>query len=90
MSQRIYISGLGIISAIGNNVQETWHSLSNSKSGIGKINHLTTRYKDEFLAGEVKLSNVELADLVKDNNPQLNRNSYLAMKAANESELEMV
>ena len=85
MSQRIYISGLGIISAIGNNVQETWHSLSNSKTGIGKINHLTTRYKDEFLAGEVKLSNAELAELVKDNNPQLNRNSYLAMKAAKEA-----
>ncbi|MBS1637676.1 MAG: beta-ketoacyl-[acyl-carrier-protein] synthase family protein [Bacteroidetes bacterium] len=85
MSQRIYISGLGIISAIGNNVEETFHSLSQARSGIGKINHLTTRYRDEFLAGEVKLSNAELADLVNDHNPQLNRNSYLAMKAAKEA-----
>lgn len=74
-----------MISAIGNNVPEAFDALSNSKTGIGKINHLTTRYKDEFVAGEIKLSNAELADLVKDNNPALNRNSYIAMLAAKEA-----
>lgn len=74
-----------MISAIGNNVPESFLSLSQSKTGIGKINHLTTRYKDEFLAGEIKLSNAELVDLVKDNNPALNRNSYIAMLAAKEA-----
>lgn len=73
------------MSAIGNNVQEAFHSLSNSKTGIGKINHLTTRYKDEFVAGEIKLSNEELATLVNDFNPDLNRNSYIAMLAAKEA-----
>lgn len=85
MSQRVYITGLGMISAIGNNVSEAFQSLSNSQTGIGKINHLTTRYKDEFVAGEIKLSNKDLADLVKDNNPDLNRNSYIAMLAAKEA-----
>ncbi len=85
MSQRIYITGLGMISAIGNNVPESLVSLSTSKTGIGKINHLTTRYKDDFLAGEIKLSNNELADLVNDHNPELNRNSYIAMLAAKEA-----
>lgn len=74
-----------MISAIGNNVSEAFHSLSNSKTGIGKINHLTTRYKDEFVAGEIKLSNAELAALVNDFNPDLNRNSYIAMLAAKEA-----
>ncbi len=74
-----------MISAIGNNVSESFLSLSQFKTGIGKINHLTTRYKDEFLAGEIKLSNEALADLVKDNNPALNRNSYIAMLAAKEA-----
>ncbi len=85
MSQRIYITGIGMISAIGNNVSESFLSLSQSKTGIGKINYLTTRYKDEFLVGEVKLSNADLMDLVKDNSPDLNRNSYLAMLAAKEA-----
>lgn len=74
-----------MISAIGNNVSEAFISLSNLQTGIGKINHLTTRYKDEFLAGEIKLSNTDLADLVKDSNPSLNRNSYIAMLAAKEA-----
>lgn len=74
-----------MISAIGNNVPESFLSLSQSKTGIGKINHLTTRYKDEFLAGEIKLSNADLADLVQDNNPSLNRNSFIAMLAAKEA-----
>ena len=74
-----------MISAIGNNVPQSFLSLSQSKTGIGKINHLTTRYKDEFLAGEIKLSNSDLADLVMDNNPALNRNSYIAMLAAKEA-----
>ena len=74
-----------MISAVGTNVSEGLLSLSNSKTGIGKINHLTTRYKDEFLAGEINLSNAELIDLVKDSNPELNRNSYLAMLASKEA-----
>jgi 3-oxoacyl-[acyl-carrier-protein] synthase-1 len=87
LSQKVYITGLGMISAIGNNVPESFSSLTHCRTGIGKINHLTTRYKDEFLAGEIKLSNRELADLVKDNNPALNRNSYIAMLAAKEAVL---
>ena len=85
MSQRIYITGLGMITALGNTVSEGLLSLSQSKTGIGKINHLTTRYKDEFLAGEINLSNKDLADLVKDSNPEYNRNTYLAMIAAKEA-----
>lgn len=85
MSQRVYITGLGMITALGNTVSEGLLSLSHSKTGIGKINHLTTRYKDEFLAGEINLSNKDLADLVKDSNPEYNRNTYLAMIAAKEA-----
>ncbi len=85
MSQRVYITGLGMITALGNTVSEGLLSLSQSKTGIGKINHLTTRYKDEFLAGEINLSNKDLADLVKDSNPEYNRNTYLAMIAAKEA-----
>lgn len=85
MSQRIYITGLGMISALGNNVAESFLSLSSAKTGIGKINHLATRYKDEFLAGEVKLSNNDLADVVSTSAYDYNRNTYLAMIAAKEA-----
>lgn len=60
MSDNIYITGLGIISAIGNNVDESVRSFRNKKTGIGSIKYLNTVHKDKFLAGEVKLSNDEL------------------------------
>lgn len=85
MSQSVYITGLGMISALGNNVQDNFLSLSQAKTGIGKIDHLATRYKDEFLAGEVKLSNKELSEIVSTSAYDYNRNTYLAMIAAKEA-----
>lgn len=87
MSQPIFISGLGLISAIGNNVQEAYLSLSNCKTGIGKVNYLNTRYKDEFVLGEVKLSNNELMDYISSHSSALNRTSLLGIAAAREAVL---
>jgi 3-oxoacyl-[acyl-carrier-protein] synthase II len=74
-----------MISAIGNNVPGALQSLSSSKTGIGKINHLNTRYKDEFVAGEVKLSNQQLMDLIGDHSDKLNRTSLLGIIAVREA-----
>ena len=60
MSQKVFVTGMGCISAIGNNVDETLISLSKGKTGIGKIRHLDTLHKNDFVVGEVKLSNSEL------------------------------
>lgn len=60
MSENVYITGLGIISAIGNNTAESVRSLKVKNTGIGSIKYLPTVHKDKFLAGEVKLSNQEL------------------------------
>ncbi len=85
MAQPIFISGLGLISAIGNNVSEAYANLSQAKTGIGKVNYLKTRYKDEFVLGEVKLSNEQLMDLIGDHSPKLNRTSLLGITAAKEA-----
>jgi 3-oxoacyl-[acyl-carrier-protein] synthase II len=74
-----------MISAIGNNVQEAYTNLCNAKTGIGKIKYLKTRYKDEYVLGEVKLSNEELMDLIGDHSSALNRTSLLGIAAAREA-----
>lgn len=74
-----------MISAIGNNVQEAYANLSDAKSGIGKVKYLTTRYKDEYVLGEVKLSNEQLMDFIGDHSPALNRTSLLGIAAAKEA-----
>jgi len=60
MPCRIYVTGLGIISSIGNNLQETFLSLMQGHSGISRIEHIETILRDEIPVGEVKASYEEL------------------------------
>lgn len=56
---RVVITGLGMVSPIGNNVKESWEGIKNKKCGIAPITHFdTTDYKVK-LAGEVKGLNLE-------------------------------
>jgi len=65
MSSKIVVTGLGIITAIGNNIEESYHSLVNQKSGIGPISVLQTIHKDNFVLGEVKKSHDELIKMAE-------------------------
>ncbi len=86
MSKKVFITGIGIISAIGNNVKEVINSLKNERSGIGLSNHLQSVYKNEIPVGEVKLTDVNLCDLAKiSNNSQNSRTALLGIIAANEA-----
>ncbi len=59
MNKRILITGMGVVSAIGNDVAENYDSLRKGKSGICRVQYLDTEHT-EFPVGEVKLSNEEL------------------------------
>ncbi len=62
MSQRVFVTGIGIISGIGNNVQETLQSLIEKKSGVTDIKYLQTNHKGTIPVSEVKLSEEELIE----------------------------
>ena len=64
MIQRIAITGMGIVSAIGNNVQENLLALAQQKSGIGQLELLDTIHQN-FPCGEIKLTNTHLVDALK-------------------------
>jgi 3-oxoacyl-[acyl-carrier-protein] synthase II len=54
MSRRVVVTGLGCISPVGNNVQETWQSILAGRSGAAMITHFdASRHKTRF-AAEVK------------------------------------
>ena len=63
MSSKIVVTGLGIITAIGDNVDETYDSLVNKKSGIGPVSILQTIHKDNFVLGEIKKNHDELIEM---------------------------
>ncbi|WP_068939292.1 beta-ketoacyl-[acyl-carrier-protein] synthase family protein [Chryseobacterium timonianum] len=86
MNQNIAITGMGIISSIGNNVEENFISLQTGKHGISDIQMFETRHAGAIKTGEIKLSNEELVQklqLNEDNN--VTRTSLLGMVAAKEA-----
>jgi len=68
--EKVVVTGMGIISAIGNNVAEHLDALRNRKHGIGPINYLETSLKSEVPVGEIPYSNEELAVQAGIENPE--------------------
>lgn len=52
--QRVVVTGMGIVSPIGNSVKEFWDNLIQGKHGIGPITKFDTTKYSAKLAGEVK------------------------------------
>ncbi|WP_024771984.1 beta-ketoacyl-[acyl-carrier-protein] synthase family protein [Aquimarina macrocephali] len=71
MSKGVAITGMGIISAIGNDVTENYQSLINGKKGISRVSKINTIHKDDIMVGEIASTNLELEQqlgLTPDNN----------------------
>ena len=84
--QKIVVTGMGIISSLGNSVEENFHSLIQSKSGITRVENFSTYLKDFIKVGEIKLSNEDLSErlnIVKENS--YTRTSLLAIFAIKEA-----
>ena len=86
MGKGVAITGMGIISAIGNNVEENYRSLIEEKKGISRISKIDTIHKDAIMVGEIALTNEELAkhlELPKENN--YSRTALLGAYAAKQA-----
>jgi 3-oxoacyl-[acyl-carrier-protein] synthase II len=59
MKRRVVVTGLGVISPVGNNVRDFWSSLVAGKSGVGKITLFDASAFNTRIAGEVKDLNPE-------------------------------
>ncbi|RED43145.1 3-oxoacyl-[acyl-carrier-protein] synthase-1 [Winogradskyella eximia] len=86
MSKGVAITGMGIISAIGNNVEENYASLVTGNTGISKISKIETNHKDSIMVGEIGFTNQELEQqlgLSSENN--YSRTAFLGVIAAKEA-----
>ncbi len=86
MAERVFITGVGMISAIGNNVQENLRHLREQKSGLGYTRHIDTIHKDVLPVGEVAADTPTLATMagVQDT-PGYTRTSLLGLVAIQEA-----
>ncbi len=54
MKRRVVITGLGIVSPVGNDIDTAWDNLVNGRSGIGRITRFDPSPFNAQIAGEVK------------------------------------
>lgn len=85
MKQRVFITGTGIISAIGRSADETINSLLSCNTGISDMQFLDSRLKDMFPVGEVKFSNSDLSDMLSVSGNKFSRTFLLSLAAAREA-----
>ncbi|MGY3264258.1 beta-ketoacyl-ACP synthase II [Lysobacter sp. HA35] len=52
--RRVVVTGLGIVSPLGNDLAATWDGIVNGRSGIGPITHFDTTNFTTKIAGEVR------------------------------------
>jgi 3-oxoacyl-[acyl-carrier-protein] synthase-1 len=80
----VFVAGVGVISAIGNNVAETLASFEKEHAGMGDITGMDTIHKGELPVAEVKLSNEQLEGIT--GFPQhITRTTMLGLVAAREA-----
>ncbi|MDN3675340.1 beta-ketoacyl-[acyl-carrier-protein] synthase family protein [Flavobacterium branchiarum] len=86
MAKGVAITGMGIISSIGNSVEENYFSLINNKVAITTIENISTIHADLIKVGEIKKTNAELiAQLQLDEENNFSRTALLGAIAAKEA-----
>jgi 3-oxoacyl-(acyl-carrier-protein) synthase len=84
MNSPCWIAGMGIVSAIGNDLDSNLQSLCEEKAGIGEMQWLKSIHREELPVGEVKNSNEELAEATG-LSPRIPRTALLSCLAAREA-----
>ena len=54
MERPLAITGMGLVTPVGNNINEFWESIKNGKHGIGEITHFDTSDSKVKIAAEIK------------------------------------
>jgi 3-oxoacyl-(acyl-carrier-protein) synthase len=86
MNKGVAITGMGIISSIGNTVEENCNALLSSQVAITTIENIATVHADVIKVGEIKKTNQELIEelqLGEDNN--FSRTAMLGVIAAKQA-----
>jgi 3-oxoacyl-(acyl-carrier-protein) synthase len=86
MYPRVFVTGVGIISAIGNGTEETLDAIQNLRSGIGKLSIFDSAHSGIPVA-EVKRKHSELVKLagIGEGESAFTRNALLALVACRQA-----
>ena len=82
---RIVVTGIGVISAIGNTVAENHVALKAGKAGITTLELLSSKYAGVLPFGEIKTLSVSLKEKLGVNEAGITRTTLLALHAFQEA-----
>ncbi|MFT3826178.1 MAG: beta-ketoacyl-[acyl-carrier-protein] synthase family protein [Chitinophagaceae bacterium] len=82
---RIVVTGMGVISAIGNSVALNRTALKEGVCGIARLEMFRSKYADKMPFGEVKISTTALHEKLDAKEPGVTRTSLLALHALQET-----
>ena len=83
MKNRVVVTGMGLVSPIGDNIQDFWKNLESGKNGIDQITHFDTDKFDVKIAGQSQIQLDNYFDKKELN--KLDRFSAFAIIAANQA-----
>ena len=78
---RIFVTGMGIISPIGNSVAENHEALKEGRHGFSSIEFFPTKYASLLPFGEIKISNDDLKKRLGVTTGGVTRTTLLALHA---------
>lgn len=82
---RIVITGIGVISALGDSVESNHSALVKAKCGLSSLQLFKTVYSDLLKFGEIKIENEQLKKRLNINIKGITRTSLLALHALDEA-----
>ena len=82
---RIFITGLGVITSLGDSVNKNRIALKEGTCGISRLELFDTRYAGTLPAGEIKIENAAFKNLLNVRQPEVTRTSLLALHAIEEA-----
>ncbi|MBK5286713.1 MAG: beta-ketoacyl-[acyl-carrier-protein] synthase family protein, partial [Bacteroidia bacterium] len=82
---RIVITGMGVISALGNSVDENQNALRKETCGLSSLEFLKTKFADASRFGEIKIDTAELKEKLSVKVKGATRTDLLGLHALNEA-----
>ncbi len=78
---KIYVTGIGILTTLGDSPESNRLGLMEGKCGISTLEYFPTKYSESKPFGEIKLQNNHLKDILNVNDSGVSRTSLLALHA---------
>jgi len=82
---RVFVTGMGVISAIGDSLSSSRSALLKGVSGIAPADLVQSKYAGTLRFGEVKMENEKLREISGVNRAGVTRTSLLALHAMNDA-----